>query len=198
MKCNNARIGVCNVAVAAVLAAVTSGCANQGFHLTGNQGLHAERLQRMILRPAYAERVANSIPASAKLNFEDGFVQHTNTAARVVAKQDEVQPSEDHYVLDAEVTKYSPGSPILRWLMTPVVVGGLWGSYVNVDYSLSDPSADEAIGSGVIRKANLWGGKIGRTITAESQLRACPKEILRELETFAMNSADPADPMEEE
>jgi hypothetical protein len=66
-------------------------------------------------------------------------------------------------------------------MMTPVIAFGWWGSYVNVDFSICDPSTGAPLGNGVIRKANLWGGMVGLSITSETQLEACPKEIMDDL-----------------
>ena len=89
--------------------------------------------------------------------------------------------------LNAEVTKYEPGSPIGRFLMTPVIAFGLWGSFVNVDFTICDPSTNMPLGSGVIRKANQWGGVVGGSITTETQLPVCPKEIIEDLDSVVKN-----------
>jgi hypothetical protein len=59
-----------------------------------------------------------------------------------------------------------------------------WGSFVYVDYSVCDPSTDVPLGNGVIRKANLWWGYFGQAITSETELEACPQEIMDELDSF--------------
>lgn len=170
------------VALAGLL--LFSGCANQGFQWTGTAELSPGAMQRLVLRTTYPEPAAQKIPAATKSAYESAFLDSTFPAVRVIAKNRSLKPNADAYYLDAEVTRYKPGSPVGRFLMTPVIAFGLWGSYVDVSFALVDPANREILGKGMVRKANLWGGAVGRSITAETQLVACPGEILGDLRSF--------------
>jgi len=162
---------------------IASGCANQGFLMKSGSTLSPQGMQRLVLRAKYSESLAGRIPSQTKTNYEAAFLKITNLNVRVVGNVNAPKPEAPYYYLNAEVTKYKPGSPTGRWLMTPVIAFGLWGSYVNVDFSICDPDTNAALGSGIIRKANLWGGAIGKSITSENQLEVCPKEIMADLDS---------------
>ena len=173
------------VGIAAIAAAlVSSGCANQGFRWTSDTEFSPSAMKRMVLRTSYSGDIASRIPSETKSVYESAFLTATNLDVRVFAKNRTLKPNANAYYLDAEVTKYKPGSPVGRALMTPVIAFGLWGSYVDVSFALVDPANQEILGKGMVRKANLWGGAVGRSITAESQLVACPDEILKDLQSF--------------
>ncbi len=170
-----------NVVAVTTLIVITSGCANQGFQLTSGSTLSPQGMQHMVLRAKYPEPLAAKIPAGTRQAYETAFLKITNQNVRVVGNGIEAKPEAPYYYLNTEVTKYKPGSPFGRFMMTPVIAFGWWGSYVNVDFSICDPSTGAPLGNGVIRKANLWGGMVGLSITSETQLEACPKEIMDDL-----------------
>ncbi len=174
--------GVRNAIVAATLIAITTGCANQGFKLKSGSPLSPQGMQHLVLRAKYPESLAAKIPIQARQTYEAAFLKITNLNVRVVGNDNDPKPEAPYYYLNTEVTKYKPGSPTGRFLMTPAIAFGLWGSYVNVDFSICDPATDAALGNGVVRKANLWGGAVGRSITSENQLEVCPEEIMDDLD----------------
>lgn len=183
MKETGIKNGVRNAVAATALIVITSGCANQGFQMTSGSTLSPEGMQHMVLRAKYPDHLATKIPAVTRQTYEAAFLKITNLNVRVVGNNNDAEPQAPYYYLDTEVTKYKPGSPTGRWLMTPVIAFGLWGSYVNVDFSICDSSTGAALGNGVIRKANLWGGAAGQSITSETQLEVCPKEIMNDLDS---------------
>ena len=183
------KIDIKNVVRTVVLATtvivITSGCANQGFQMTSGSALLPQGMQQLVLRAKYPENLASKIPEKTKQTYEAAFLRKTSKPnVRVVGKAADAKPETPYYYLNTEVTKYKPGSPFGRLMMTPVIAFGLWGSYVNVDFTICDPSTDAPLGSGVIRKANLWGGTVGGSITSETQLEACPEEIMDDLDSF--------------
>jgi hypothetical protein len=171
------------VGAAATVIVITSGCANQSFQMTSGSTLSPEGMQHLILHVRYPESMASKIPAQTKQTYEAAFFKISKPNIRVVGKATDAKPEQPFYYLNTEVTKYKPGSPFGRFLMTPVIAFGLWGSYVDVDFTIYDPATDVPLGIGVIRKANLWGGYIGGSITSETQLEACPKEIMDDLDS---------------
>ena len=135
----------------------------------------------MILRPKYSEAVVVKIPETTRLNYESAFNKIDKPTVRVINNNNVSKQHTPCYYLNTEITKYKPGSPIGRFLLTPAIAFGLWGSYVNVDFNISDPSTGAVLGTGMIRKANQWGGIVGLMITSETQLEACPQEIMDDL-----------------
>jgi len=183
MKRTEIRNGELKLFVALILLVFVSGCANQAFQVTSGATLSPQAMQHMVLRAKYPEPLASKIPVMAKQSYETAFLSISKPNVRVIAKDTDPNPEKPYYYLDTEVTKYKPGSPIGRLLLTPVFAFGLWGSYVNVDYSIYDPATKTSLGSGIIRKANLWGGILGKSITSETQLHDCPEEIMDELDS---------------
>lgn len=184
MKNTGIQNGVRNAFVGVAMLVLVSGCASTPFQMTSGNHLSPEGMQHMVLRAKYVEPLATKIPEKTKAKYEATFRSLTNLNVRVVAKDSDPKPEVPYYYLNTEVTKYKPGSRVLRMLMTPVIAFGLWGSYVDVDYSICDPSTDAPLGTGVVRKSNLWGGSLGGSITSETQLESCPKAILGELDSF--------------
>lgn len=180
-----------NDSVRAVLAGITmlllvTGCANQSFRMTGGSSLSPQGMQNLQLRSKCAPSLANKIPIQARQEYEAKFFEINNGhAIRVVDNETTLTSGQTYYYLDAEITKYKPGSPRGRAFIAPVFIFGLWGSYVDVLYSVKDPSTNAILGTGIVRKANLWGGLfIRRNITSETQLKNCPEEILNDLNSF--------------
>ena len=169
--------------LAAIALITLSGCVNQGFQMPSGSNLSPQGMRNMVLCAKYPEPAATEIPKVTRQNYESAFLAISNLAVRVVSTTGDSKPQAPYYYLNTEITKYKPGSPVGRFLMTPVIAFGLWGSYVNVDFSISDPDTDAVLGKGVIRKANLWGGMLGQSITSETQLEACPKEIMEDLDS---------------
>jgi hypothetical protein len=165
---------------------LVTGCANQSFRMTGGSSLSPQGMQNLQLRFKYAPSLANKIPIYVRQEYEANFFGFNNdNAVRIVDNETTLTSGQTYYYLDAEIKKYKPGSPRGRSFIAPVFIFGLWGSYVNVLYSVKDPSTNAILGTGIVRKANLWGGLfIRRNITSETQLRACPEEILNDLNSF--------------
>jgi hypothetical protein len=139
-------------------------------------------MQHLVLRAKYPENLANRIPATTRRRYESAFLKMTNHSVHVVGRDNDPKPNAPYYYLQTEVTKYKPGSPYARVVPLMAFLG--WGSFVYVDYSVCDPSTDVPLGNGVIRKANLWWGYFGQAITSETELEACPQEIMDELDSF--------------
>lgn len=180
MKNEKVNKAVCALA-GALIVMLASGCASVPFQMKSGAKLSPEGMHNLILRAKYPPALASKIPAQTKAKYEESFAKVTNVNVRVTGKDGDPKPAEPYYYLDTEVTKYKPGSAFLRMMMTPVIAFGLWGSYVDVTYSISDPATDTALGNGMIRKSNLWGGSLGGSITSETQLEACPKAIIKSL-----------------
>ena len=171
-----------NVAVVAAMIMFTSSCANQSFQLTSGSSLSPQKMQNLVLRPKYP--AIYKIPEGTKQKYEAAFPAIHMTNVCVVGNDGGAKPEQPYYYLNTEVTKYKPGSPFGRLLMTPVIAFGLWGSFVDVDFTICDSATDAPLGKGVIRKANQWGGAVGGSITSETQLEACPKEIMDDLNSI--------------
>jgi hypothetical protein len=182
LKTTEIRSRVCNAVIVVVAGMLVSGCANQAFKMTGGGSLSPEGMQHMVLRAKYPEGISSEIPDESKRVFENTFLRFKRRNVSVVGKESDPRPESPYYYLDTEVTKYKPGSPFGRFLLTPAIAFGLWGSFVDVDYSVCDPTTNASLGKGVIRKANLWGGLVGLTITSETQLEDCPSEVLDALD----------------
>jgi hypothetical protein len=163
---------------------VATGCVNQGFHTLNGATIDKQGMQTLRLEPVWSQKMLDRVPEAQRREFEYALTQIRESAVRVYGNLLNVDSTDPHYVLQTEVTKYRPGSAFLRFLITPVLLGGLGGSYVNVNFGLVDPTSGSRVGEGIVRKANLWGGFVGASITAETQLRQCPEEILDDLEEF--------------
>jgi hypothetical protein len=48
--------------------------------------------------------------------------------------------------------------------------------------AIYDPTSNASLGKESLRKANQWGGLVGLSITWETELEACPDEILGQLD----------------
>ena len=171
--------GIQNVAVVAAMIMITSSCANQSFQTTSGSSLSPQKMQHLVLRAKYPE--VYKIPDGTKQKYEAAFPAIRLPNVCVVGKDGDTKLEQPYYYLNTEVTKYKPGSPFGRLLMTPVIAFGLWGSFVDVDFTICDSVTDAPLGKGVIRKANQWCGAVGSSITSETQLEACPKEIMDDL-----------------
>lgn len=167
---------------------VATGCANQGFHTLGGATIDKQRMETLRLEALWSQELQDKVPESQRAGFEYSFENFKKFALEVYRNLENTDSTPPHYVLQTEVTKYKPGSPVLRFLITPVLLGGLGGSYVNVTFGLLDPTSGMRVGEGIVRKANLWGGFVGASITAETQLQKCPEEVLEDLDKFYKKS----------
>lgn len=169
--------------------ALASGCANQGFRLTGTTELSPTAMQNLVLRSSCKESIEDKVPPFVIQDLEDEFLAIKDKKAKAIGLEADVKPTGEYYYLAMEISKYKPGSPTLRKIITPVVFFGLGGSYVNVDYAVYPASGDKPLGRGKIRKANLFGGQLGETVTAATQIKDCSREIMTALDMHMKQAA---------
>ena len=161
---------------------LATGCANHVFQLASGSTIEKHRMETLRVEPiTLGEEVKSEVPTSV---YDSKLREISREPIELLFSSLLAGPPDRGYVLFSEVTKYKPGSPVLRFLITPVLLGGLGGSYVYVRYELRDPQSKETLGAGTVRKAHLWGGIVGAIYNAEMQLEKAAVEVFDGLLDF--------------
>jgi hypothetical protein len=161
---------------------LATGCANHAFQLASGSAIEKRRMETLLVEPVtLGKEVKSEVPTPV---YDSKLRAISKEPIKLLFSSPPADPPDGGYVLFSEVTKYKPGSPVLRFLITPVFLGGLGGSYVYVQYELRDPQSKRTLGTGTVRKANLWGGIVGASINAQGQLEEAAVEVLDGLLDF--------------